>query len=35
MGVSGVVSIKCSLSKCLAVLEYEFFKLLQKEKELT
>lgn len=36
MGVSGVVCMKCSLSKSLAVLEYKFFKLLEKEeKDLT
>lgn len=34
--MSGVVCVKSSLSKSVAALEYEFFKLLEKgEKELT
>lgn len=34
--MSGVVCIKCSLSKSIAVLEYEFIKLLEKgENELS
>lgn len=34
--MSGVICLKCSLSKSLHVLEYEFFKLLKKrEKALT
>lgn len=33
MGVSGVVCIKCSLCKYLAVLEYKFFKMLVKQEE--